>query len=339
MLFANVVWVRGKDRSQLYDLQHQRGLSLPGAYTDLMAMLELRRGTSLEALLAPLAEEAQGRLLGLLQFLIDRDMLFCTATPERFPPLSLRFAHPSLIQSALLDVDEQSNHDLPTLISALESLGCERLVVRLKVSQPLSWLEPLLEILRGGRGMSLELFLDLRGQDEVSELLELCVREPRIATIHGLNAGHDGRVHEAPSGFGSVRLHAAALDLDACVAPSPAEHVISQTLFCESQRFNPFAHRKVCISTRGQLRNTVGAAPVFGDLHRDALRAVVETPAFQAAWGLHKGLIRECRDCERRHMCVDPRLPLRTETGDFAHAEPCPYLQQQKAARASEGGG
>lgn len=332
MLFAHVQWVSGSTRSLLYDLQQQRGLSLPPAYSDMMELLELHRGTRLNELLARLDEVAQGRLVGLVQFLIDRDMLFCTQTPERFPRLSLRYRHPSVIQSALLDVDEQSDHDLPTLTAALESLGCERLVVRLKRSQPLRWLETLLAGLKEGRGMSLELFLELASPDEVPTLLALCAREPRIATIHAMNALQEGVVHRAPSGYGSVLLHSTALDLTACEAPTPADHVISQSLFAESQGFNTFTHRKVCISARGELRNTVGEAPVFGDLHHDSLQEIVKTPAFQAAWTLHKGMIRECRDCERRHMCVDPRLPQRTEAGDFAHERPCAYLQQQRQA-------
>lgn len=330
LLFACCVWVPGTARSLVYDLQLERGLSLPGTYTDLMLLLEHQRGAPLKTLLDSLEEPDQGRFLGLLQFLIDQDLLFLTATPERFPPLSLRWSHPSELLSAILDVDEGSDHALEPLVDALERLGCERLVVRLTCRDPLRWIDALLILLAPGSGMSLEIFLDLtsiqqRAGEMVQLLQALCDRAPRIATVHGMGAEVDQTVQLAPSGFGTIRLHRAPLVLDACEAPSQADQHISLELFCESQTFNPFTHRKVCITARGLIQNTVGSAPSFGDIHPDSLLEVARRPDFQAAWHIHKGLIWGCRDCELRHLCVDPRLPVPTGEGDFVQPSHCRY--------------
>lgn len=325
LLFACCVWVPGTARSLVYDLQLERGLSLPGPYNDLMRLLEQQRGKPLKALLSQLEEPEQGRLLGLLQFLIDQDLLFLTATPERFPPLSLRWSHPSEILSAILDVDEASDHALEPLVEALETLGCERLVVRLTCREPMRWIDALLRLLSPGSGMSLELFLNLEVVKEVQILRDLCAREARIATVHAMGAEEDEIIQHAPSGFGTVQLHRAPPVLERCEAPGPADQHISLELFCESQTFNPFTHRKVCISAGGLIQNTVGKAPSFGDIHRDALLDVVRRADFQAAWFIHKGQIRGCRDCELRHLCVDPRLPVPTGEGDFEHTSLCRY--------------
>lgn len=357
MLFAHCIWVRGHSRSLIYDLQQQRGLSIPGAYTDLMALLDAHRGASLQTLLtqvsssqpdaqhselplpvchhsgpADLDSAASGRLLGLLRFLRDQGVLFCTATPERFPRLGLRFSRPGILDSALLDVDEDSEHPLESLVMELESLGCGLLVVRLKRSAPLTWLARLLPVLAAGHGMALEVYLEAKALEHETAprpwqeaLTALCTAEPRISVFHVLGSERAGWSQVAPSGFGSIVQHPALLRLDACEAPSQQELGISQELFCESQGFNTFMHRKVCITARGRIQNTVGEAPSFGMWPRDRLADTVKTAAFQDAWVIHKGMIEGCRDCELRHACIDPRLPVLTQEGDYQHTGACHY--------------
>ena len=325
MLFAPCVWVPGRARGVVCDLQRGRAINLPDAYSELMAHLVGRRGDTLAELLVELEEERRPAFLGLLQFLMDQDLLFSTATPERFPPISLRFSHPSLISSAVLDVDNTSNHNLLSLVAELESIGCERLVVRLKMADPLTWLENLWPLLCAGRGMSVEVFMEPAQQTETEVLVSLVRREPRLAVLHKMAADVDEVVFRAPSGFGSIVFHSAPLDLSLCRPPHQDELQVGLELFCESQAYNTFTHRKICISARGTLHNTVGTSPSFGDLHHDSLRQVVAGSDFQAAWFLHKGRIEGCRDCEFRHLCVDPRLPDEVAPGKFVHTSPCFY--------------
>ena len=104
---------------------------------------------------------------------------------------------------------------------------------------------------------------------------------------------------------------------------------IGMELFCESQQHNTFTNRRVCISARGAIGNSVGDVPRFGLLSQVQLAEVVKLPAFQAAWSVHKGLIVGCRDCEFRHACVDPRLPVARGDGTYEHRSACHYDPQQ----------
>ena len=351
LLFAHCIWVRGHSRSLIYDLQQQRGLSIPGDYSDLMELLEAHRGASLRTLQARLTSSPSdahppdelldpppsdagesGRLLGLLRFLRDQGVLFCTATPERFPRLGLRFSRPGFLHSAILDVDEDSEHALESLVMELESLGCELLVVRLKRSAPLTWLNGLLPLLTAGHGMALEVYLEAKALEHETAprpwqevLRALCTAEPRISVVHVLGADAAAWLQAAPSGFGAILQHRETLSLDACEAPSQEALGISLELFCESQGFNTFMHRKVCITARGRIQNTIGEAPSFGRLPRARLADTVKTAAFQEAWGVHKGMIAGCRECELRHACIDPRLPEPTGKGDYRHTSACHY--------------
>lgn len=325
LLYASCQPVLGRHRLLIYDLQRQTGLSLPGSFSSLFQLLETHRGESLARLRAQLPLEQQARLDALLRYLLEQELLFFTATPERFPPLSLAWSHPSPLLTVLLDVQDDSCHDLPALLAELDALQCERLSVRLKRRDPLDWLERFFVHWNPQGALTLDLQIHATIPLERTELLALIRQVPRIAKIQVLNSERTEVIQRPPSGFGILSEVHAALEFDAAMAPNHSELCFNQTLFCESQWYHTFAHRRICISARGALKNTVGAGVSFGQLGRDALAKVLGLPAFQAAWGLNKGRIEGCDTCEYRHACVDPRLPEANEEGVLRHTSLCHY--------------
>ncbi len=112
---------------------------------------------------------------------------------------------------------------------------------------------------------------------------------------------------------------------------------INITLFTESQAHHTYFNRKLYIGPNGEIKNAPECEEEFGfiqDLESpDQLKEIIQTPAFQKYWFVHKEITDVCKDCEFRHMCVDNRLPYQRAKNEWYHKTECnynPYIAKWK---------
>ena len=331
LLHASCVAVYGARRSLILDLQRQRALSIPSEFTAALRRLDRARGQPLEAIRADLDEGERARFDALVAWLLDQGLALRTRRPERFPAFNLDWRHPGLLYSAILDVREASRHDLGALAAALTGLGCAWLALRLEVDQPGERLSALLAALDGA--FNLEIQVGRWPEPDLEALRALLRAHPRISRLTLFGAAEHRQVQAAASGFGALLLRADALDLGAARAPRREELSVTLEQVAISASYNLSLYKSAYIDAEGQIRNTVGEAPAFGQLPADRLEDVVRRPEFQAAWSWHKGRIAGCDRCELRRCCADPRWPSRDADGRLFHASPCAYDPEAGAWR------
>jgi len=85
----------------------------------------------------------------------------------------------------------------------------------------------------------------------------------------------------------------------------------------------------IYIGPNGEIKNAPECEEEYGfiqDLKSpEELKEIVQTPAFQKYWFVHKEICDVCKDCEFRHMCVDNRLPYQRSKNEWYHKTECNY--------------
>ncbi|MDR2836169.1 MAG: hypothetical protein LBV69_08270 [Bacteroidales bacterium] len=46
---------------------------------------------------------------------------------------------------------------------------------------------------------------------------------------------------------------------------------------------------------------------------------------FTKFWHINKDSTKICQDCEYRYMCIDDRMPIKVQNGEFFYKTKCPY--------------
>jgi len=96
-------------------------------------------------------------------------------------------------------------------------------------------------------------------------------------------------------------------------------------LFSESQKHHTFFNRKAIITKDLNVKNHLLQQEVFGNLKEQSLYQIINRQDFQEFWFVHKENIDVCKDCELRHMCIDPRVPHKRNDNSWYHEDECNY--------------
>ncbi|MFL5382211.1 MAG: grasp-with-spasm system SPASM domain peptide maturase [Longimicrobiaceae bacterium] len=321
-LFACCVPVRGARRSTLCDLQRERYELIPNGLYDL-----LHRYTdhTLEEIRADFPPSAHRTLDEYFAFLVKGEYGFWCDDPDAFPPLDLSWERPERVTNALVDVDERSRHDWPSLLAQLDALGCQAIQVRFFRPTPLPEVEAVLGAMAHGRLRSVELLLPFDPAWEERALEGMCLRHQRVMAIT-VTAAPETRI-DRMTGLETVIFHRAeAVDSHAhCGAVGPEWFNPSLEGFTEARSFNSCLNRKVSVDAAGEIRNCPSLPVSFGNAATTPLADAVANPAFRALWGVTKDQVETCRDCEFRYVCTDCRAWVADPSNRYSKPARCTY--------------
>lgn len=96
-------------------------------------------------------------------------------------------------------------------------------------------------------------------------------------------------------------------------------------LYMESNFYNTFYNRRVYIDRNGNILRYEGDTMTFGNSIDVELSMILQLPDFKKYWNIKKDDIQKCKDCEYRYMCVDNRLPIKTNNDIWGFDEECNY--------------
>ena len=103
-------------------------------------------------------QEEQLAIKELVQFLLDRDLIFFTTSPQSFPPISEKWDSPSIISNAIIDV-EYTLHDFKRIIPEFTAVGCYDIQIRFFQSFDFLIIEELIEYISSTSVKSVEFYL------------------------------------------------------------------------------------------------------------------------------------------------------------------------------------
>lgn len=322
-LFANCIPVKGAKRSIICDLQRSQFDLVPN---DLLMILE--ESKSHEELKNTMSIEDVETLNEYFDFLEKKEYGFwCTEEElELFPSMDLSFETSSIITNAIIDVDFNSNHDFASIYTQLEDLGCRHLQIRFY--NKLEWivLADIIRPLINNRINSLELIVQQNDDTKEEYLLDLCRKNLKIVSI--IISGHslDKKVMVGVNGYTSLLY--TKQKITNCMSCGNIHHAyftINPQSFTESLYNNSCLNRKIAVDIQGFIKNCPSIPTSYGNVNDSSLKDALKHPDFKSLWGIHKGQIEVCMDCEFRHICTDCRAYLKDPSNKYSKPLKCTY--------------
>ena len=303
LLYAHNVPVRGSKRAAIYNLQAGQVLYIPLVLTNLIEAMRQAPVVEVRASFAPTRPDLFDAYL---DFLIRNDLGFYTNNPECFPRLSLDWDTPHPVQTAVIDLNIAHYDPFPVL-DQLDALLCRHIEIRLSNGNgTAATLKRLLAAThdRGFRSVSLLLdYAIVLGQPSawVHRLFDECARIDFILVYNAPFAGKS-RTHPEHIQFLEDDLNSAAFR----EKTAKRRPIVNIPYFTESQQFNPYYNRRVCISQQGQIKNCLLHEQSFGSVLATPLSTAISSETFQALWHAAPDQVAHLRDSELRYCLFLP---------------------------------
>jgi SPASM domain peptide maturase of grasp-with-spasm system len=321
-LFACCVPVRGARRSTICDLQRERYELIPNGMYDLLSRYT---DHTLEEIRADFPAAAHPTLDEYFDFLVKQEFGFWCEDPEAFPPMDLSWERPETVTNAIVDVDERSRHDWPSLLAQLDRLGCHALQLRYFRPVSVDELDAVLGAMARGRLRAVELMLPFDPAWEERTLEDLCLRHQRVLGIV-VHSAPETKVERVSGLETVVFFRAETIDSHAhCGVVGPEWFMASMEGFTEARSFNSCLNRKLSVDAAGEIRNCPSLRRSFGNAATTPLADAVADPAFRELWGITKDQVETCRDCEFRYVCTDCRAFVKNPGDRLSKPAKCGY--------------
>lgn len=319
MLFSNCIPVKGFARSIIYDLMRYDYSYIPNDLYEILIKskgvincneyynLYINEPESLEA------------FTEYLNFLLEEEYIFPlnNLDAELFPSMSLEFHSPSIISNAVIDI--LSNTDLSKIITELEKVHCNYIMLRLQQQVDINYLEKTVAAFNGSIIFHIQLILKYDPSFTEENLKNL---------TENFDCIHNIIIENTPENLIALNNETT---LNILFTNNPAKENykknfrINSRLFSEAQQKNTFYNKKIYIGINGEIKNSPYDNEIFGNINNNELKQIVISPEFQKYWSISKDDILICKDCEHRYMCIDPRKPLEKENFEWHFDSECEY--------------
>ncbi len=309
LLYTDCIAVKGAARSSIVDLLREDLYFISNELYDLI--LELRNAP-LDTLKMDYDELSWPMFDAYIGFLQENDLGFWTTDPQRFPPMSLQWDHPSLITNAIIDVKKESDHDLEDIFQQLEHLGCRDIQFRYYDTTPIAEIATIMNLLETSRIKSVEFIFKYSKACTKKALYHLTQKYFRIKTItiHGSPKDETYVMRRASDRCGMGNIMYLKQDIDSnrhCGQISERYFSISGVkAFTEAINYNSCLNRKIAIDYDGSIKNCPTLEKSYGNVKQQKLHAAINDE-FKQWWYIKKDQIEVCQVCEFRYVCTDCR--------------------------------
>ncbi len=323
-LFACCIPVLGKSRAAICDIQRQTYQLIPDSLYEILTKHE---GKTLATIKAAYNNEYDETIQEYFDFLVEKEYVFFTDTPELFPKMSMHWEEPVDLTNAIIDISTNSSIlDFGDLFDQFEDLGCEHLQIRCFSDKPLSFFEDIVKKADRKRIISIEFIVKYQADFTKEKLLKLGDEYPRIASITAHTAPSDETLYISEQGMGHLFYTKAAItSANHCGIISPDFFVLNIKSFTEAQHHNSCLNRKIAIDVNGNIKNCPSMADSYGHISTTSLKQALAHKDFKQHWNITKDEIAGCKDCEFRYICTDCRAYIEQPADIYSKPLKCGY--------------
>lgn len=303
ILHANCIPVKGATRSVICDLQQGEIHFIPN---DLYDLLKQYSGVDIVEIKKKFNHKFDPVIDEYFDFLIQRKLGFWGYVHELelFPPMSMHWDEPSIINNAIIDFNKSSKHDFGSIVKQLEDLGCKHIQIRLFYSPSSGELSDLISCTEGSIIRSLEIICKYSGQVDYDSFFEASGRVSRMILYSSPEEKDDNRI---------IQTLQEITDHNHCGFVSPYYFSVNIQHFTESIAHNTCLNRKIGIDVEGHIKNCPSMQTSFGKFPGTSLLEAINEENFQKNWSLNKDQVDSCKVCEFRYICTDCRAFLNTD--------------------------
>ncbi|MGO4294432.1 grasp-with-spasm system SPASM domain peptide maturase [Chitinophaga sp. RAB17] len=316
----------GAKRALLCDLQRGAYYLVPRSFSDL---IDNYHGWQIQAIYDEYGPENKQALDEFFAFMIAGEFIFLSdhaADAERFIRCSPDIDSPGIIQNAIIDIDKASPVPATSIIPQLIDLGCLSVQIRAFSRMNADELISLAMTTEETACRNIEFIVPFDHSYENNQTLtDYFFYNQRIGGIVCYNAprrkmdlfvGDQIYISQTEEEISSEKH---------CGIIGPAYFAANQKHFLESQQHNTCLWKKIAIDKRGFIKNCPSMQQHYGNIADTPLKQVVNDEGFRHLWGIHKEMVKQCRDCEFRHVCTDCRAYLEEPADIYSKPLKCGY--------------
>lgn len=307
ILYACCVPVEGVSRSIIYDLQRLDYIFIPNT---LFEILDKYRGLTLQNIQNKYDIEHSEDIENYFNFLQTKEYLFYTDTPNLFPKMGLEWDNPALIYTATLCIQKNAVYNLEYTLQNLLQLGCRHFLFVIEEVWDIADFTNLLLNIKNNYIFSLEINTQYNPCIIKEQWFTFISAVPQIFAINFYNAPFsDFYKKNEQAQMGNIHFYTKDIPTQG-ISPNKNHFTTNIAHFTESQTYNTFYNRTVCIDKNGYIKNGLHTDRIFGNIGVDEIDIIVKKDNFQQLWFSNKDNIAVCKDCEFRYMCTDSCIPV-----------------------------
>lgn len=278
--------IKGYNRACIYDLKRKEYYLAPNSIDDLIRKVE---GKSDNQILLKNEYEKEW-----FDFCIEKEFFFVVpaSTYKNFLELSLVWKTPSIIISAIIDVNDNINK----LLEYVDYLDCKHIMLKCKTIDELDLL--LNKEFSTTNFQSLDVILDYFDKAKADLI------KSKFPIVNNI--------------FPYIENNNKLVTFNVNI-----QH------FSEAHHFNTYFNRKVYIDNEGFIKNTPESDKEVVNINeiksKEEFKKSILSMDFIDLWDAKKDLIDVCKDCEFRYMCVDNRIPNKRNNNSWYYKEECDY--------------
>ena len=316
-LFTDCIPVKGYRRSIIYDLGRNKYKLIPNALYDLLKNFDGKAIQEIKNYYKenyPIIEEY-------IDFLHENEYIFFCKKDElfNFPPLDLMWDYPAEISNAIIEFYPEVKINLEKTLDELYKLGCRDILINFKENTELSYFNSVLSILSNFSYRSIEIYIPyIEGFESFEFHFNDSIRRfviynsPYNKIIQSLNKIMGNKIFTTSKNIEYNKI-------------SKENFFVNISSFTESQKHNLFFNKKLIISSKGYVYDSIHNKTHRGDLSKESITQILKNKIDTQKWFINKDIIITCKDCEFRYMCIDAREPIKQVNNEWKYETECGY--------------
>lgn len=313
--------VRGAQRSLISDVQRGRYAFIPNILYDILRTFN---GKSLYEVKTHYEHEYDEIIDQYFEFLYHNEYVFFTNAPHAFPPIKLDYETASIIENAIIDINEESDYDFQDVFVQLDSLRCNTIQLRSFGGVQQEKINALLASTKGSGIRIIELLIQYSPSTTESQLRDICEKYPRITNLFVYSADYNKVVninYKTDIYLSTIEIK----DEHCCGLILPLHFSNSLETYLESQKHNTCLNKKISIDSKGNIKNCPSISESYGNIKDTTLKEALVKPGFKKYWNITKDQVSVCKDCEFRYICTDCRAYLEDPEDIYSKPLKCGY--------------
>jgi len=324
-IFSDCILTKGKTRSIISDLFNKQLFFIPN---DIYTIILNLRNNTLEKIKSNLSIEDQEILMEYIDYFIEEGIGFYCSDPKAFPPINLKYDSPEIINNAIIDIDDNSSHNLKKVIEELIALRCKFVEVRAYTKVSISTIQMLVEKISKGFFRNVDFIIQYpKNVDDLDVIKKLMLDFPVMGKV---------TFHSSPKNSINNFFEFTEKEITSekcCGIINEKYFMLNLKMFSESQHHNSCLNQKIAIDVNGNIKNCPSLPKSFGNIKDTTLQEALFHKDFKKKWNTTKDQIDTCKDCEFRYICTDCRAY--TENPEDNHSKPLkcgysPYTNEWK---------
>ncbi|MDB9954421.1 grasp-with-spasm system SPASM domain peptide maturase [Flavobacteriaceae bacterium] len=319
--------VKGVNRSSISDFQRSSIELIPNELYDILNNYNGKKVTDVYKAYEEI-ENSKEIIQEYFDFLISKDFIFLSHTKDQnisSLSMNIQYETPYIINSCIIDRNNESKYSMKKLISELNSIGCKSIQLRFYTKVSLDKLKDILTLTDDTIFRSIDLVIKYVDEGYIYELKKMLENGfNRVFTIVIHSSIKKTKVYEESRKkyiFTSSEINSCL----SCGEISSSYFDINTFTYLIGLKYNTCLYKKISIDVKGNVKNCPSFPLNLGSVEKKSILEIVKLPQLRIYWTITKNQIETCRNCEFRLVCTDCRAFVENPKNIYSKPLKCGY--------------